>query len=41
MASLEPPIIPDADGANWAALKGHLDVLKWVALLQPPILPDQ
>jgi hypothetical protein len=31
----------DADGANGAASFGYLDVLKWLASSQPPILPNR
>ena len=41
MASLNPPIYPDKNGAIAAASSGRLDVLKWMASLNPPIYPDQ
>ena len=52
MATLDPPLLPDEDGANKAAKEGRLDILKLlsspkgmtsgrsVASLDRPILPN-
>jgi hypothetical protein len=34
----EQGILPDQDGANWSAEKGHIETLKW--LKEQGILPD-
>lgn len=35
-AALKPPILPDISGANIAASNGRLEILNWLAELEPP-----
>jgi hypothetical protein len=33
-------LLPNVDGANAAAIGGHLAVVQWLAQRRPPVLPD-